>query len=109
MSGPWRSSYRPSFEEPSPSLAEARHERTVDSGAPLSQEAAQLRYVQPVAADHGPIQKQNRYIEPVAAREDRVAVDVYYLNRRQGHRTPQRLQVPQHLIAQLTIVPVHDR
>jgi hypothetical protein len=49
---------------------------------PLSQEAAQLRYVQPVAAHYGPVQKKDRYIEPVAAREDRVAVDVHYLNRR---------------------------
>jgi hypothetical protein len=49
---------------------------------PLSQETAQLGYIQPVAADHGPVQKQYRHIEAVAAREDRVAVDVHHLNRR---------------------------
>jgi hypothetical protein len=64
-------------------MAEAHHERTPDSpSGSLPQKPAQLGYIQPVAANDSPVQKQDRHIQPMAPREDRVAVHVYYFNRR---------------------------
>ena len=61
-----------------------------------------------VTADDRAIQEQDGNIESMATLQDRVTVDIDYVDRRQGQRAIQRLQLPQHLVTQLTVVPVHD-
>jgi len=78
------------------------------AGLKLPQESPQLVRVQPVAADHSPIQEQHRDIQTVPTLEDRITVDVDHLDRWQGGRASQHPQLAQHLIAQLTVVPMND-
>jgi hypothetical protein len=70
-------------------------------GRPLAspQQPLQLPHVQPVAADHGPVEQQDGDVQTVAAKQISVAVDVHDLNRREGPLAAQRLQLGKHFVA----------
>jgi hypothetical protein len=78
------------------------------AGLKLAQESPQLLGVQPMATDDGPIQEEDRDIQTMAASQGRVTVDIDHLDRWQGCRARQCPQLAQHLITQLTVVPMDD-
>ena len=78
-------------------------------GLARPQEPFQFRSIQAVTADDTAIQEQHRDIEAVTALQHGVAVDIDDVDRREGGRASQRVQLAQHLIAQLTVVAMDDR
>lgn len=73
------------------------------------QQPRQLGPIQAVAAHQRAIEKQHRDIVPVAACQKRIGVDVDELDGRQRHRPAKSGKLREHLLAQWTVVPVHDR
>ena len=59
-----------------------------------------------MAADHRAVEEQHRHIEAVAAPENRIGVDVHHFDRRQWHASPERLQLGEHLLAEVAVAPV---
>jgi hypothetical protein len=59
-------------------------------------------------ANDGAVQEQNGHIEPVAASQGRIAIDVDYVDRGEWKCAPERMQLPQHLVAELTVVAMDD-
>ena len=74
-----------------------------------SEQPAQLIAVQAMSADYRAVQQQHRHLEPVTALQLRVRIDVEQLEGRQRQRTAELGELSEHLITQLTVVPVHDR
>lgn len=62
-----------------------------------------------MSADHRTVQQQDRYIQTVSALELRVRIYVDHLERWQWQASAEGGELFQHLIAQLTVAPVHDR
>jgi hypothetical protein len=62
-----------------------------------------------VTTDDAAIQEQHRHIEAVPALQNGVAVDVDHFDGRKRSRASQRMQLAQHLVAQLTVVAMDDR
>ena len=59
-----------------------------------------------MAADHRAVEEQYRDIEAVAASEDRIGVDVHHFDRRQRHAPTERLQLREHLLAEVAVAPM---
>jgi hypothetical protein len=59
-------------------------------------------------ADDRAVEEQDGDIETVAALEGRVAIDVDHVDRREWEGARQRVQLPQHLVAELTVVAMDD-
>src|SRR5580658_5639179 len=72
------------------------------------QQAFELLSVQAVAAHHRTLQEQHRHFQAVATLQLRVRVHVKELDRRQGVQAAEALKLSEHLLAQLTVVPLHD-
>jgi len=62
-----------------------------------------------MSADDSAVQKQDGDIESVAALQDRIAIDVDYVDRWEGKRSSERVQLRQHFIAEFAVVTMHDR
>ena len=62
-----------------------------------------------MTTDHTAIQEQHRDVEAVPALQNGVAIDVDHFDGRKRGRTSQRMQLAQHLVAQLTVVAMDDR
>jgi hypothetical protein len=73
-----------------------------------SKESFQLVRVQSMFANDRAVQKQDGDIEPVTALQGRVAVDIDYIDRGKRECAAERLQLPQHLVAKLTVVTMDD-
>lgn len=82
-----------------------RPSRVYQSGLP--QQALKLPGVQPMAADHRAVEEQDRHIESVAALEDGIRIHVEHFDRRQRHGAPERLQLREHLLAEMAVAPVN--
>ncbi|HZO22422.1 MAG TPA: hypothetical protein VFB37_07930 [Steroidobacteraceae bacterium] len=63
--------------------------------------------VEAVTADHGAIEQQNGDIESVPAQKLRIAVDVHDLDGREALAATKRIQLSQHLIAEIASVAMH--
>ena len=74
-----------------------------------AQEPQQLLLIEPVAADDAAIEKQDRNMEAMAPRQLGVAIDIHNFDARQRHAPAERFELCQHVLAQLTILAVHDR
>src|SRR5579862_3350970 len=61
-----------------------------------------------MAADHRAIEQQHRYIEREPPLEHRIRIDVGHLDGRQRHGLPERLQLLEHLLAEVAIAPVDE-
>lgn len=72
------------------------------------QQPLELLGIQPMTANNGTVQEQDRNVESMTALQNRVAVDIDDLNRRERNDAPKRPQLAQHLVAKLTVVPMHD-
>jgi len=83
----------------------------ISRGAPwvALQQPRQLIAVQAMSAHHGPVQQQHRHLEPVTALQLRVGIDVDDLEWRKRQRAAEGGELLKHLIAQLTVAPMHDR
>lgn len=55
------------------------------------------------------VHEQDGDIESVAALQGRVAIDVDYVDGWEGKCASERMQVPQHLVAELTVVTMNNR
>ncbi len=75
----------------------------------LPQEAPQLVRIQPMFANDSAVQEKDRDVEAMAASQGRIAIDVDYVDGREGERAPERMQLPQHLVAELTVVTMNNR
>ena len=75
----------------------------------LTQQAFQLRDVEPMVTDHGAIQQQDGHVETVATLQDRVAIDIHDINGWQLHRPAERLELFQHFIAQIAFLAMDNR
>ena len=73
-----------------------------------AQEPQELCLVQAVAAHHRAIQKQHRDVQPVAALQGRVGIHVHQRHGRQPHPAPEAPELPEHGLAQLALVPLHE-
>lgn len=72
------------------------------------QKPLQLRRIQAVPANDTPIQEQYGDVEAVTALQNGVTVDIEDFDGRERSRACQRMQLAQHLIAQLTVVAMDD-
>ena len=74
----------------------------------LAKQSLQLRRVQTMPANDTAIQEQYGDVQAVTALQHGVAIDVDDFDGRQRSRACQRVQLAQHLIAQLTVVAMDD-
>jgi len=72
------------------------------------QQTFQLVRVQSMFANDSAVQNQDRHIESMTALQGRIAVDVDYVDRREGKSSSEHAQLAQHLIAELTVVAMDD-
>lgn len=79
------------------------------SGRDRPQQSGELGWIQAVAAYHRAAEQQYRNVQAVAAAQQRIAVDVDDLERRQGERSPEQRELVQHLLAQLAVAPPDER
>ena len=56
-----------------------------------------------MAADYGALEEQHRHIQSMAAPEDGIGVHVDHLDRWQRHVAAERLQLCEHLLAEVTV------
>ncbi len=82
--------------------------RRVKPGFGLSQQPPQFLGIQPVTADHRAIEQKDGDVEPMAALQHGVAVDIHFLDGRPGQRTSEGVEFSQHLVAELTVLTMHD-
>lgn len=75
----------------------------------LAQEAPQLVRIQTMFANDSAVQEKHRDVEAMAASQGRIAIDVDYVDWREGERAAERMQLPQHLVAELTVVTMNNR
>ncbi len=73
----------------------------------LPQQALELLGIEPVTADHRAIEKQDGDMESIAPNELGIAVHVHDADRRQRYFTSEGIKLGHHLVAQVTILPVH--
>ena len=77
-------------------------------GLPAPEQALQLGGVEAVPADNASIEQENGDVKSVAALQDRIAVNIDHIYRRECGRSGQGAQLGQHLVAQLTVVTMDD-
>jgi hypothetical protein len=74
----------------------------------LSQQPLQLIHVEAVAAHDRAIEQQHWDVQTMPASERGVAIHVHHVYGRKRHPTSERLQLREHLIAELAVVAMHD-
>jgi hypothetical protein len=74
-----------------------------------AQQALQLVRIQSMFTNDCAVQEQDRDVESMAALQDWIAIDVDYVDWWEWKCTSERVQLPQHLIAELTVVAMDDR
>jgi hypothetical protein len=79
----------------------------IESGPVRTQNPQQFNCIQPMAAHYGAVQQQDRYMQSVPPLQFRVGVHVQHGHRRQHFAPAQRCELRQHLVAQLTVLPLH--
>jgi hypothetical protein len=74
-----------------------------------TKEPLELVGVQPVPANHRTVEEQDWDVQAMAADKLRIGVHVYDIDGGQPGPAPKGFQLPDHLIAQITVLPVHHR
>jgi hypothetical protein len=87
-----------------PALRKARRAALGPTKEPL-----ELVGVQPVPANHRAVEEQDWNVQAIAADKLRIGVHVHDIDGRQPDPAPKGFQLPDHLIAQITVLPVHHR
>ena len=74
-----------------------------------AQEPQELVGVQPVTADNRAVEEQNGDVQAMAAEQLRIGVDIHDGDGGQLYPSPKSFQLSNHLVAQITVLPVHHR